>query len=387
MKKTYLLTPGPTPVPPSTLLNMAQPLIHHRTPQFQEIVTRVNEGLKYVFQTKNDIFTFASSGTGAMEASVVNLLSPSDKAVVVKGGKFGERFAEICQSYSIDVIPIDVEYGKAVLPEKIEDILCHHKNIKVVYTTLCETSTGVVNDIENIGKIVKKYDAALVVDAISGLGADRLKTDDWHVDVVVSGSQKGLMIPPGLAFVSLSRKAGVLVEKSKCPKYYFDFFKYKNALKQNDYPFTMAITLINGLDESLKMIREEGMEDLWLRHQRLAEATRTAVKAMGLKLFAPDAPSNAVTAIKVPDGIDGEKITKLMRDQLGVTIAGGQSQMKGKVIRIAHMGYMNQFDVLVGISSLEMALIELGYKMEIGVGISAGQEVLAGFRPAHPVEA
>ncbi len=377
MKKEYLLSPGPTPVPTDALLSMARPIFHHRTPQYQALFKEVNEGLKYVFQTKNDVLTFASSGTGAMEASVVNFLSPQDKALVVRGGKFGERFTEICEAYGVEAIPIDVQWGNPVDPGLIERSLLKNKGIKAVYTTLCETSTGVLNDIEAISKIVSRYDEAiLVVDAISGLGADDLKTDDWKIDVVVSGSQKGLMIPPGLAFFSVSQKGWVRVDSAKCPRFYFDLKSAKKAYDNNDTPFTPAISLVIALSESLKIIKKETLVNIFLRHRRLADATRKAVQALGLELFAK-APSNAVTAVQVPQGIDGKNLVKLMRDKYGVTIAGGQGELKGKTFRIAHLGYMVEFDVIVAIAALEMALKDSGYGFSPGAGLVAAQEAFA----------
>ena len=378
MRKNYLLTPGPTPLPPEVCEALARPIIHHRTPQFQAILKEVTEGLKYVFQTKNDVFIFASSGTGAMEAAVVNLLSPGDTVITIQGGKFGERWTEICKNYGIDAEIIDVEWGRAVEPKEIGKRLKANPKIKAVFTTLCETSTGVVNDIEAIGEVIKNTKAALVVDAISGLGAIPILTDDWSVDVVVSGSQKGLMLPPGLAFISVSSKAWNLIQDSKCPKYYFDLKEAKKALDKTDTPFTPAISLIIALNESLKMIKLDGLENIFNRHKKMAEATRQAMKALGLELFAPTAASDVVTAGKVPQGIDAEKIVKTMRDTYGVTIAGGQAELKGKVFRIAHMGYIEEFDIIACISCLEKVLAQMGYKFNLGAGLKAAQEVFYG---------
>jgi aspartate aminotransferase-like enzyme len=375
MIKNYLLTPGPTPVPPGVLLEMAKPIIHHRTPQFQQILKEAQEALKYIFQTKGTVLIFTSSGTGAMEGAVCNLLSPGDKAITVQGGKFGERWTELCRAYGIEPVVINVEWGKAVDPKEIEKILNKDKNIKAVFTTLCETSTGVVTDIKAIAQVTKKTNAVLVVDAISGLGAVECKTDEWGIDVVVAGSQKGLMIPPGLAFASVSEKAWKLVEQSKCPKYYFDFKEAKKAAEKTDTPFTPALTLIIGLNEALKIIKAETLEAIMVRHKKMAEAIREAANALGLELFSSTASSDAVTAVKVPQGIDGEKLVKTMRDSYGVGIAGGQSELKGKVFRIASMGYMNQFDIIVSISCLEIVLSKMGYKFELGAGVKAAQKV------------
>ena len=375
MRKIYLLTPGPTPLPPKVSEAMARPIIHHRTPQFQAILKEATEGLKYVYQTENNVFILASSGTGVMEAAVINLLSPQDSALTVQGGKFGERWTEICKAYNINTEIIDVEWGKAVDPAQIQKRLKANPKIKAVFTTLCETSTGVVNDIPAIGKVIKDTEAVLVVDAISGLGAIDLKTDEWSCDVVVSGSQKGLMLPPGLGFISVSPKAQELVEAAKSPSYYFDLKKAKKAIDKTDTPFTPAITLIIALCEALKMIKEDGLENVFSRHKKMADATRAAMKALGLELFAPTASSDVVTAVKVPQGIDGEKLVKTMRDTYNITIAGGQDELKGKVFRIAHMGYIEEFDIIIGISCLEKVLNQMRYKFNLGAGIKAAEEI------------
>jgi aspartate aminotransferase-like enzyme len=377
MKKDYLLTPGPTPVPPEALLSMAMPIIHHRTPEFMEIFKEVSEGLKYIFQTEADVLVFTSSGTGAMEAAVSNLLSPADKVITIEGGKFGERWTEICRAYKINAVPIEVKWGTAVDPKDIELKLKGDNEIQAVFTTLCETSTGVQTDIKAIADITKRYNAVLVVDAISGLGAVDIKADEWGVDCVVAGSQKGLMIPPGLAFVSLSKKAWEKVEKSKFPRYYFDFKATKKALEKTDTPFTPAISLVIALRTTLRMMRQEGLDVIFTRHKKLAGATRAAMKAMGLELFAPTAPSDCVTAVKVPSSLDGEKLVKLMRDKYGVAIAGGQAEMKGKIFRIAHMGFIKETDILTAINILGMALNEMGYSCETALGVKASIEELS----------
>lgn len=377
MKKNYILTPGPTPLPPQVLEAASRQIIHHRTPQFEEIFKEANEGLRYVFQSRNDIFILASSGTGAMEAAVVNLLSPGDKALVIEGGKFGERWTELCRAYAIEAEVLSVEWGKAVDPEKIRlKVEGRRWKPKAVFTTLCETSTGVTNDIKAIGRIVKGASAVLVVDAISGLGALEMDTDGWGCDVVVSGSQKGLMLPPGLAFISFSSKAWKLSETSKCPKYYFDLKAAKKALDKNTTPFTPGITLIIALNEALKMIRNRGLAEVFARHKKMAEAVRAAMKALGLELFAGDASSDAVTAVKVPKGVDGKKLVKMMRDTYGVTIAGGQGSLAGKIFRIAHMGYITDDDLCAGLECLEKVLKELGYNFEPAAGLAALKERL-----------
>ena len=377
MKKSYLLTPGPTPLPPEVCEALARPIIHHRTPQFQAVLKETFESLKHVFQTKNDCFVLASSGTGAMEAAVVNLLSWGDSALIVEGGKFGERWTELCAAYGIKTTVIAVEWGQALSPEALKEHLAKDPTIKAVFTTLCETSTGVAFDIKGFAQVTKETEAVLVVDAISGLGAIDLQMDAWGVDVVVSGSQKGFMLPPGLGFISVGKKAWKCVEESKCPKYYFDLKKAKKAIEKTDTAFTPAIGIIIALNEALKMLRADGLEVVFARHRKLAEATRAGLKALGCALYAPDAASDAVTAARVPEGIDGAKLVKMMRDEHGVTIAGGQGAVKGKIIRIAHMGYIAESDIILGLACLEKVLKKMGHAFEWGAGVRAAEEVLA----------
>ena len=375
MKKTYLLTPGPTQIPPEVLSTQARPIIHHRTKEYMEPFDKVNEDLKYLFQTKNIVLTFAASGTGAMESAVVNVLSPGERAIFVKGGKFGERWGEICGAYGVEVIPIDVEWGDVVDPKLIEKHLQKDSGIKAVYTTLCETSTGVLTDIASIWKIVSKTSALLVVDAISALGACEIRTDEWNIDLCVSGSQKGAMLPPGLAFVSVSEKAWKATETSKLPRYYWNFQKARKMLGKSQTPFTPAVSLIVGLSEALRLIKEEGMDEILKRHERLAGAARAAVKALGLKIYSK-VPANAVTAIEMPEGVDAEKVRGIMDKKFGIKVAGGQEELKGKIIRIAHLGYVETFDILASISALEMSLFNAGYKVDLGKGVRAAQEIL-----------
>ncbi len=379
MKKTHLFTPGPTQVPPEVTLAEAKPLIHHRTSEFSDIFANVSENLKYIFQTKvGEVYTFAASGTGGMEACVVNALSQGDKAVVVRGGKFGERWAEICETYGVKVVPVDIEYGKAVKPDLLDYLLKKEKDIKAVFVTQCETSTGVVNDIEVIAKVVKGHNVLLVVDAITGIGVHPLMMDDWGIDIAVTGSQKGCMLPPGLAFVCVAQSAWEAIEKSKLPKYYWDFKKMRKSLNNKTTAFTPAISLIMAASKALDMIREEGIENVWKRHARLAHAMREGMKALGLELFAGDASSNVLTAVKSPAGIDISSAIKKLRDETGVTITGGQAELKGKIFRVGHMGYVNDFDIILAISAVEKCLYEGGYKIELGKGVARVQEVLMG---------
>ncbi len=372
--KQRLFTPGPTPLPEEVKLSQAREIVHHRTNQFKQVFQEVEEGLKYVFQTDNDVFLFTSSGTGAMEAAVANLLSPEDEVLVIGGGKFAERWAEIIQAFGGKVNLVDVEWGKGVDPLKVEEGISQNPEIKAVFTQLVETSTGAVYDIEALGRILRKTSTVLVVDAISALCAHPLHTDKWGVDAVIGGSQKALMIPPGLAFVAISEKAWKLVENSTSPKYYWDFKKARNALAKFQTPYTPAVSLIFALRDSLRLLKEEGIERVVNRHAELAKATRKAILAMGLKIFGEN-PSNVITSVTLPPQIDEKKLRRLMQARFGVQVAGGQDSLAGKIIRIAHLGWTDTSDIIVVISALEMALLELGYSVELGKGLKAAEEV------------
>ena len=376
MKKYLLMAPGPTSIPPQVLLAMAKPVIHHRTAEFKAILQEINEGLQYVFQTVNPVVMFSASGTGAMEAAVVNMLSRGDRALVVRGGKFGERWGELCEAYGADVFAIDVEWGHAVDPSEIERALEKDTDIKAVFATLCETSTCVRNDIEAIGKTVAQHGAVLVVDAVSGLCAEELRTDDWSVDIVVSGSQKALMLPPGLSFVSISDKARELMKSSDLPKYYLSFEKALGSLAKTDTPFTSAVSLIYGLREAIALLREEGLENVVNRHARLGEATREAARALGLELLSK-APSNVATGIVMPSGIDAEKLRKILSSDFNITVAGGQGNLKGNIIRVAHLGYCSESDTITTISALEMVLKRLGHECGPAAGVAAAEDVFS----------
>lgn len=371
--KKYIMTPGPVEIPPSVLLSQSYPIIHHRTEEYKLLFEEIINGLKYVYKTKNEIFVFTSSGTGAMESAVVNLLSPGEKALVIKGGKFGERWADICQRYNIDVISLDVEWGKAVTADEIKNKLNEFPDIKVVFTTLVETSTGVLTDIKSISKMLKNTSYVLVVDAISGLAAEELNTDEWGVDVVIAGSQKALMLPPGLGFISVNEKAWKLVENSKSPRFYWDIRDYKKAQDKKDNPFTPAISLLFALKESLSLIKKQGLENVINNYVKLSKATRNGVISLGLEIFA-SSPANALTAVKSP--IEASKIVKLLASKYGIIIAKGQGHIKEKIFRISPMGYSDVFTVITIISALEMVLKELGYPVELGKGIKKAEEVL-----------
>lgn len=348
------MTPGPTPVPQEITKDMAEPIIHHRTPEYRQVFKEASSGLKCVFKTDNDCLLFTSSGTGAMEASVVNLLSPGDKAVAIRGGKFGERYYEICKAYGIDVIPIDIEWGSSPDPQAVKEVLNKNSGVKAVFTELCETSTATVFDIKAIGEVTKSFGAALVVDAISGLAADDLETDKWGVDIAVGGSQKALMLPPGLSFCTISKKAWEMIEDSRLPKYYYDFNKYKKSKEKDDTPFTPAITLTIGLKRSLEIIKSRGIDNIIRECADMAGILKKAAKELGFEIFS-QSPSNAVTALKVPKDVDAASLIKKMKAK-GIIVAGGQGDLKGKIIRIAHMGGITRDDITTTVSALKEAL-------------------------------
>ncbi len=372
--KHYLLAPGPTPIPPDVLQAMALPIIHHRTPEYEALFADVRRDLRILFQCKNEVLMFAASGTGAMEGAVVNTLSPGDQVVVVRGGKFGERWAEICEAYGVRVLAVDVPYGKSVDPAAVAAVLEREPAVKAVFATQSETSTGAVHDIQAIAAIVRNTPAILVVDAVSSLGVMDLPMEAWGVDILVAGSQKGLMLPPGLAFAALSDKAWALVPGSRLPKYYFSFAAERKAIEKNQSAYTPAVSLVIGLRESLRLILAEGLPNVFARHDRLARATRAGVQALGLELFAED-PGCACTAVKAPGGIEGGAIVKGFRKR-GITIAGGQGSMGGKIFRIAHMGFVDGFDVLTALGALELILSDLGYPVKLGEGVRAAQQIL-----------
>lgn len=377
MKKRYLLAPGPTPVPSEALLAMAMPIIHHRSPDFLPVLDAAKKGLQWLYQTKNDVLIICSTGTGGMVGSVNNFFSPGDKALVVNAGNFGERWTKICKAYTLDVQEIKVDWGYTVRPEAIEDALRKDPAIRGVFVQASETSTGVYHDIQAIASVVRSFEnTILVVDAISALVAHDLKMDAWGIDVLIGGSQKGLMLPPGLAFVGVSDKAWSFAEKATSPKFYFNFTAERKKLRDNQTNFTSPVTLIIGLNECLKLLQDEGLENAFIRHERLANATRKAVQAIGLEMFTKESPSNAVTAISAPTGFDGQEIYKNLRVKYGITAAGGQGHAKGKIFRIAHLGYAGTFDVITAIAGVEMVLKGMGHPLKLGSGVAVAQELL-----------
>jgi aspartate aminotransferase-like enzyme len=377
MKKTYWLAPGPTPVPETVTLEMAAPMVHHRTPQFSKIFGEAAEDAKYLFQTKQDVIILAATGTGGMESCITNLFSPGDKVLVVNGGKFGERWGKISEAYGLVPVWINVEWGQAVDPNKVKEALDKDKDIRAVLVQASETSTAVAHPIEALSKLTRdRNDVLLVVDGITGVGVFPLPMDEWGIDAIVTGSQKALQLPPGLALVALSEKAWKFADQSKCPHFYFDLKKERKNLADKTSAYTPAVSLVIGLRAVLKSFKEEGMENVHKRHNRLARATRAATQALGLKMVAPDAPADSLTGVFLPDGIDGGKFVKSLRDDFGVTMAGGQDQWKGKVVRIAHLGYVDTFDTIVAIAAIEMALKKFGHAVQMGKGVAAAQEIL-----------
>ncbi|MCK5219135.1 alanine--glyoxylate aminotransferase family protein [bacterium] len=377
--KKRLMTPGPTDIPPSVLAEACKPIIHHRTPQFRAILTEVVAGLKRVFRTNHDLLIFPAAGTGGMESAVVNLCSPGDTVLTASCGNFGNRWTAIAKAYGISTEHYEVEWGQGNDPKEIEKRLAANPGIKVVFTTLLETSTGIESDIRTIGDIVAPTPAVLVVDAISGMGATPMKTDDWKADVVIAGAQKGFMIPPGLAMVTISSKAWELAKKSKIPKYYFSWEKAHKSMTAEalaNTPYTPSVSLIMQMAESLRLIEEEGLENIWERHARMARSARSAMEALGLKLFATGRPSNAVTSVYVPEGVDGTKLFKTIRDTYGITLAGGQGKVKGRIFRIGHLGYADDWDIVAAVAAIERALYEQGYTLELGAGVAAAEKVL-----------
>jgi aspartate aminotransferase-like enzyme len=377
MKKRYLLSPGPTAVPESALLTMARPMIHHRTPEFSAIFAEVKEGLKYLFQTDNDVMILASSGTGAMDGTVSNLFSPGDKVLVVNGGKFGERWGKICEAYDLQTEWLDVEWGKALDPGVVEAYLKADADIKGVLLQGNESSTTVCHPVDKVAPLVTKRDnTLLIVDGITAVGVYDIPMDKWGIDVLLTGSQKALMLPPGLAFIALSEKAWKFNSKATLPRFYFDLVKERKNLEKNTTAYTPAVSLIIGLQEILRGIKEEGLEAIFERNDRLTRATRAGLSAIGLQPLAPDAPGQCATGVFVPEEIDGGKLLKSLRDDFGVTLAGGQEHLKGKILRISHMGYVDTFDIITAVSSIEMALKVFGWNVEFGSGVAAAQKIL-----------
>ncbi len=373
--KQYLMTAGPTPVPPAVSQAMATPMLYHRAPAFVEVYERVLAKLPAVFQATNDVLTFAASGSGAMESAVANLARPGRHVLACAAGKFGERWIELGEAYGAELHRYEPGWGERLDPAAIDAELAAEPRIEVVFATLSETSTGVVHPVQAIAEVARARGAVLVVDAVSGLGAAELRQDAWGIDVVVAGSQKALMCPPGLAFASVSPRALELAATGPGGRYYFDWARTAASQRKGDSPFTPAVPLILGLDVALDLILDEGLERVFARHALLARATRAGVGALGLDLYGdPDERSTVVTAIDLPSEIDGAKLPGALR-RLGITANGGQNQLKGRILRIAHCGYFGAFDILTSLSGLEMALDQLGHDVDHGAGVGAAQRV------------
>lgn len=377
--KQYLMVPGPTPVPPAVMAAIAMPVIGHRTDNFARMHEQIVQKVQQVFQTKNDVFILTNSGTGALETAIANTVSPGDKVLSLITGNFGERFAKIAKAYNADVIDVNFGYGNDVDLKAVEKKLGEHPDVKVVLATQNETSTGVCNDIEGIGALVAKTPALLLVDGVSGVGGIEIKVDEWGVDMLCTASQKAFMLPPGLAMISVSDKAWEAVEKSKSPRFYFSLPACKKVYDKWNTAYTPSVSLFYGLDASLDMMLAEGLENVYQRHALLARATRAAVKALGLKLLAEDrCASNVLTGVWGPENVGADELRKIIKNNYGVTFAGGQGPVKGKIFRIAHMGFCDKMDVIIAVSALEMGLAQAGYPVKLGAGVKAAQEVFLG---------
>ena len=377
MKKYQLMAPGPTPVPSEVLLAMAQPMLHHRTPEYEALFVEVRAGLKRLVQTSQDVIPLACSGTGAMEAAVVNTLSAGDTVAVVNAGKFGERWVEICRAYGVRVLELTAPYGETVPAERVAETLRKTPGLAAVVTQHSESSTGVLHDVRGYAGVTRSTDAILIVDAVSSLGIANLEMDAWGVDVVVAGSQKGLMLPPGLGFCALSERAWARTRTSKLPRYYFDLAEERKTVVKNEAHFTPAVSIVVGLRTVLGMLESEGLANVFRRHDRLARATRAGVEALGLGLFCKATPSPALTAVTTPPGLNSEQIVTAYSKTHNITIAGGQGEMKGRIFRLGHMGYAAELDVIVALAALEQVLAELGQPVDFGAGVRGAQKVFA----------
>jgi serine---pyruvate transaminase len=360
------------------LLEMARPVIHHRTPEFSAVLDSVRQRLKPLFGTGQEIILLAASGTGAMEAAVVNLLAPGQHAIFVNGGKFGERWGKLLAAYGAMPHEVKVEWGRAVRPEQVEDALKAYPNTRAIFVQASETSTCAVHPVADLGAIARSHGSLLIVDGITSVGVFDQKMDEWGIDALVTGSQKALMVPPGLAMIALSERALGRVRENRAPRFYFDLIRELKAQRDEHMTaYTPAVSLVIGLDKALQMIHGETLPRVFRRHLLMAEATRAAASALGLRLIAPDNPAPGVTGILAPEALDSSKIVRLMRDEFGVSVQGGQDHMKGKLVRIGHMGYLGPLDMLVAVSAFEMALKQMGYDFEAGTGVAAVQRRIA----------
>ena len=377
MKKYYLLAPGPTPIPPEVLQALSRPILHHRTPEFESLFARVRAGLAALLETRSEVIVLAASGTGAMEAAVVNLLSAGDEAIVVRCGKFGERWAELCAAFGVRAHALEAPYGETVGPDRVAEALGAHPAAKALFATQSETSTGVLEDIRAYAGLTRETDTLCVVDAVSSLGVVTCPMDAWGVDVVVTGSQKGLMCPPGLAFIAMNERAWRAAARATLPRFYWDLRTERTWQAKRQTQFTPAVSLLMGLDVAIGLLEAEGFPNVYRRHQRLAAAARAGAEALGLTLFPRATPSPAVTAIVAPPGVDGEAVVRAYGEEHNITIAGGQGSMRGKIFRLAHLGYVGEYDVIVGLAALERVLARLGVPAEPGMAVAAAQTLFA----------
>ncbi|MFP3974791.1 MAG: pyridoxal-phosphate-dependent aminotransferase family protein [Chloroflexota bacterium] len=360
-----LRVPGPTPCPPEVLQSMSRQMINHRGKEFAELIESITARLKQFFQTKGDVFILTGSGTGGLEAAVVNMLSPGDRVLAVINGVFGERFADIAEGFGTSVERLRFPYGEGADPEAVAKALDADKSIKTVLTTHNETSTGVTSDLASISKVVKQRDKLLLVDAISSLGCINLPTDEWQCDVVVTGSQKGWMVPPGLVFVSVSERAWEAHAQAKIPRFYWDFAQAKKFLEKGQTPWTPGVTVFYALSTALEMMAEEGLENIFARHARVGQKTREEIKALGLPLFAKEeCASNTVTAVKAPEGLDVDKLRNILSNEHDLVLAGGQKDMAGKIFRIGHLGWITESDIDSVIDKLKKALPQAGFPVK-----------------------
>ena len=377
-QKRYLFTPGPTPVPPEVLARLAEPVLHHRAPDFREVYARVLDRLKEVHRTSSDVLLFTCSGTGAFESAIVNLCSPGERVLAVSAGQFGERWAAMARTFGCEVEELRYAWGETPSPDDLARRLGELDPVTLVFLVHSETSTGVVADLQPLAAVAKEAGALVVVDAVSSLGAVPLETDDWGLDVVVAGSQKALMTPPGLATVAVSEAAWELAARSTLPRYYLDWERTRKAQAKLDSAFTPAVSLVVALDVALGLLLEEGLDAVCARHARLGRACRAGIKAMGLELFSPDEERSAVvTAAFMPEGLDSTDLTRVLRDRHGVTIAAGQGAMKEKIFRIGHIGFFDEFDIATALSAVELVLGELGAPIERGLAATRALEVYA----------
>lgn len=379
MKKNYIFSPGPTEVPAEVLLAGARPTVHHRSADFPPIFESCQDKLRKVYQTSNPIAVISSSGTGAVEAAMVSTCSPGEKVIVYNGGKFGERWVKIAKAYGMNVIELKSDWGKPLDMDVLAATLEANPDARAVVATQTETSTGTVSDIQRLGEIVSKTNAVSIVDCVSSFSAEKLPQDEWKIDMVCTGSQKALMLPPGLGFASISDKAKAAMETAKTPCFYLDLRRYLGSMPSSDTPFTPAVNLFYSLEKALEMLLEEGMENNWARHTVLSRAARAAVVRLGLSLFS-ERPSVVVTAVNLPGGVEWKSFNNELKSR-GITIAGGQDHVKGKIFRFATLGFYNVFDVVTVVSSVEMGLAASGYDFELGTGVAAAMEVLRAYDP------